>query len=218
MSSNLSITFLLAIIFSLLPLSVAHAMDITVLGLFNDRAILKVDDKQHILKSGQTSPEGIKLISADSQYAVLEIDGKQEKFSLGNHVSSHFEKPEVLGEAKIWPINGMYIVAGSINGHPTKFMVDTGASWIAMNSHHAKLLGIDYRINGERGFVSTANGTVQTFIINLDRVKIGDIELQHVKAGVIEGNSPTEVLLGMSFLERVEIERKGTMMLLKRKW
>lgn len=218
MSSNLSITFFLAILFSLLSLSVVHAMDITVLGLFNDRAILKVDDKQHILKSGQTSPEGIILISADSQYAVLEIDGKQEKYFLGSHVSSHFEKPEIVGEAKIWPINGMYMVAGSINGYPIKFMVDTGASWISMNSEQAKRLGIDYRVKGRRSLVSTANGTVPIFVVNLDKVKIGDIELSHVQAGVLEGNSPKEVLLGMSFLERVEIERKGTMMLLKRKW
>ncbi|MDH5572512.1 MAG: retroviral-like aspartic protease family protein [Gammaproteobacteria bacterium] len=218
MRTNFTVTLFMAVVFLLLPGSAIYAMDISILGLFSDRAILKVDDRQHILKTGQTSPEGIKLVSSDSQYAVLEINGKQEKYALGSHVSSHFDKPEIKGQAMIWPVNGMYVVAGSINGYPIKFMVDTGASWVSMNSEQAKRLGIDYRVKGRRDWVSTANGTVPIFIVNLDKVKIGDIEFSHVEAGVLEGHSPSEVLLGMSFLERVEIERKGTMMLLKRKW
>lgn len=218
------------LIFSLLYLSMgiasavdnnkseAGALDITVLGLFSDRAILKVNDKQHIVKVGQQTPEGIKLISADSENAVLEINGKQSTHALGSHISSRFKNAEVKGEATIWPINDMYITTGTINGQPVTFMVDTGATWISMSGQHAKRLGIDYRVRGKRSRVSTANGIVPVFVVNLDRVKVGDIELHHVAAAVLEADSGREILLGMSFLNRVEIERKGRMMLLKRKW
>ena len=191
---------------------------ILVLGLFKDRAIIRIGGKQHILRPGESSPEGVKLIAADSDKAVLEFEGKKDTYFLGQHVSSHFKKAEIKGEANIWPVHGMYKVAGVINGHPVKFMVDTGATWISMNSQHAKRIGLDYRVSGKRSSVSTASGYAQVFVINLDRVKVGDIELHHVEAAVLEGSSPTEILLGMSFLDRVEIQRKGQMMTLKKKW
>ncbi len=191
---------------------------IIVLGLFKDRAVIRIGDQQRILRVGEKSPEGVKLIEADSEKAVLEFNGKRETYFLGRHVSSHFKKAEIKGEANIWPVNGMYMVGGAINGHPVKFMVDTGASWISMNSRHARRIGLDYRVSGKRSAVSTASGVAQVFVVNLDRVKVGDIELYHVEAAVLEGNSPTEILLGMSFLDRVEIQRKGQMMTLKKKW
>jgi len=191
---------------------------ILVLGLFKDKAIIRIGEKQRMLRVGETTPEGVKLIEADSEKAVLEIEGKKETFYLGQHVSSHFKKAEIKGEANIWPVNGMYMVGGTINGQPVKFMVDTGATWISMNSHHAKRIGLDYRVSGKRSSVSTASGVEQVFVVKLDRVKIGDIELHHVEAAVLEGRSPTEILLGMSFLDRVEIQRKGRMMTLKKKW
>lgn len=191
---------------------------IIVLGLFKDRAVIRIGDQQRILRVGEKSPDGVKLIEADSEKAVLEFKGKREIYFLGRHVSRHFKKAEVKGEANIWPVNGMYMVGGAINGYPVKFMVDTGASWISMNSQHARRIGLDYRVSGKRNAVSTASGVAQVFVINLDRVKVGNIELYHVEAAVLEGNSPTEILLGMSFLDQVEIQRKGQMMTLKKKW
>ncbi|MCW9024496.1 MAG: retroviral-like aspartic protease family protein [Gammaproteobacteria bacterium] len=209
----------LLLVFTLfLPFTQNWAMDITVLGLFSDRAILKVDDKQHMIKVGEKTPEGIKLISANSEKAVLEVNGKQDSYSLGTHISSHYETVEVKGEASIWPVRGMYVTTGTINGHPVTFMVDTGATWISMSGQHAKRLGIDYRVNGKRRRVSTANGVIPVFVVNLDRVKVGDIELHHVEAAVADADTGSEILLGMSFLQRVNIERKGQVMMLKRKW
>jgi len=191
---------------------------IVVLGLFKDRAVIRIGDQQRILRVGEKSPDGVKLIEADSEKAVLEFRGKRDTYFLGRHVSRHFKKAEIKGEANIWPVNGMYMVGGTINGHPVKFMVDTGATWISMNSQHAKRIGLDYRVSGKRSSVSTASGVAQVFVLNLDRVRVGDIELYHVEAAILEGNSPTEILLGMSFLDRVEIQRKGQMMTLKKKW
>ncbi len=218
-----TVAIILILLLPLLSATGAAAADkndetILVLGLFKDRAIIRIGDKQRMLRVGEKTPEGVTLIEADSEKAVLEIKGKKETYFLGQHVSSHFKPAEIKGEANIWPVNGMYMVGGTINGHPVKFMVDTGATWISMNSHHAKRIGLDYRVSGKRSSVSTASGVEQVFVINLDRVKIGDIELHHVEAAVLEGRSPTEILLGMSFLDRVEIERKGQVMTLKKKW
>ena len=217
------ITWILVLLLPLFCTAHAQPTDeeeetIQVLGLFKDRAIIRIGDKQRLLRVGEKTPEGVKLIEADSEKAILEFKGKKDTYYLGRHISSRFEKARIKGEANIWPVHGMYMIGGTINGHPVKFMVDTGASWVSMNSHHAKRIGLDYRVSGRRSAVSTASGVEQVFVVNLDRVKVGDIELHHVEAAVLEGNSPTEILLGMSFLDRVEIQRKGQMMTLKKKW
>ena len=195
----------------------AFATEIIVLGLFKNKAIVKIDGKQRVLKKGKKSPEGVTLIYSDSEVATLDVDGKQSEFKLGRHVGTSF-KQKRLAEAKIMPVNGMYSTTGFINGHPVSFLVDTGATWIAMNVHQARSLGINFRYIGKRGAVSTANGVVPIYQIVLDKVKVGEIELTNVAAGVLEGDSPSQVLLGNSFLNRVEMQRQGQVMLLKQKF
>lgn len=195
----------------------SYATDIMVLGLFKNKAMVKIDGKQRILKVGKKSPEGVILISADSDVAIIHVDGKDQEFKLGSHVSTSF-KQKKQAEATIMPVNGMYTTVGSINGHPVNFLVDTGATWIAMNSHQARSLGINFRYIGKRAYVSTANGVVPVYRIHLNKVRVGEIELTNVEAGVLEGNSPTEVLLGNSFLNRVEMIRQGQVMLLRQKF
>jgi len=208
-------TFTLIILLFFSPLLLAQ--DIVVLGLFKSRAIVTVDGTQRTLKIGKASPEGIMLISADSDVAILEIDGKQEAFKLGRHVGTSFKKKN-QATAKIMPQRGMYLTTGFINGQSVNFLVDTGATWIAMNANQARSLGINFRYSGKRSRVSTANGVVPVYRVMLDKVRVGEIELTNVEAGVLEGNSPSEVLLGNSFLNRVEMQRQGQVMLLKQKF
>ncbi len=198
-------------------LQFAYAADIVVLGLFKNRAIIKVDGKQQTLKVGERTTSGILLLSADSDIAVIEVNGKQQQFQLGRHVSTTFKKKK-YAEAKIMPVNGMYSTTGFINGQAVDFLVDTGATWIAMNIHHARQLGIDIYSSGKQSYVATANGTVPIYRITLNKVRVGEIELRNVEAGVLTGNSPTKVLLGNSFLNRVEMQRQGLVMLLKQKF
>ena len=200
-----------------IPVQFSYAVDIVVLGLFKGRAIVKIDGTQRTLKKGKASPEGVILISADSHVAVLDVDGQQQEFKLGRHVGTSFKKKE-NAEAKIMPVNGMYSTAGFINGRPVNFLVDTGATWIAMNIHQARSLGINFRYEGKRAMVSTANGVVPVYRVILDKVRVGEIELTNVEAGVLEGDSPRQVLLGNSFLNRVEMQRQGQVMLLKQKF
>jgi len=205
------------ILVSCLLASLSQAADILVLGLFKDMAILRVEGKQYKLRTGETSPEGIKLIAADSEQAVLEIDGQQETYRLGSHISATFSAPEKAG-AMIRPVNGMYPVSGFINRQPVDFLVDTGASSIAINAKLARRLGINFRYEGEEGYSSTASGYARIYKLKLDSVQIGDIILNNVEAAVLEGDFPTTALLGMSFLNRVNMKRDGELLVLEKKW
>ncbi|MGD8576516.1 MAG: TIGR02281 family clan AA aspartic protease [Thiohalophilus sp.] len=205
---------LLLMLFASAPLP---ARDVLVQGLFRDMAILSVEGTQYTLRPGEATPQGIKLISANSQQAVLEIDGRQETYALGSHISSSYSRPE-MAQAVIYRQRGMYHGSGSINGQPVSFLVDTGASAVSMNEAEARKLGIDFRVVGDPVRVSTANGIVRAYKLTLDRVRVGDIELPNVTGIVHEGGSPQMILLGMSFLGQLDMQRDGDRLVLKKKW
>ena len=199
------------------PLAIA-VEKIVVLGLFKDKAIVKIDGKQHVLSAGQTSPEGVRLISANSEQAVLEINGTSSTYKLGTHIGSQFAQPSAGRSVQIWPdSHGMYATVGSINGYPVDFLVDTGATLIALNRNQAKRLGIDYLVDGIKGTSSTASGVVTTYYVQLKKVRVGEIELRSVDAAVVDGDFPREVLLGNSFLNRLNMRRDGRMLELRKK-
>lgn len=210
-------SLLLASIFVCLPLTVA-ADNILVLGLFKDMVILKVDDVQRKLRIGETSPEGVKLISSNSDEAILEMNGVQQSYTLGMHQSAQSYQPKrTFSEARIWANRGMYQTTGSINGLPVSLLIDTGASSVAMNTAHAKRLGINYRYTGKRSAARTASGVVSTWLIKLKSVKVGEIELHNVEGAVVEGQGPSTILLGMSFLKHVKMQREGNLLQLQQK-
>ena len=191
---------------------------VKVSGLFKDRAILVIDGRQRLMRAGETSPEGVKLIESNSRRAVIEIDGVQSSHGLGSHIDGGFTEPQSR-TVHIYPSSGnMYTVIGSINGYPVNFVVDTGATAVSMNSRQARRLGIDYEVEGKPGLSQTASGIVEIFIVRLRRVKVGDIELTNVEGSVHEGDFPTEVLLGMSFLGRLDIKREDGVLELRKKY
>ena len=121
--------------------------------------------------------------------------------------------------AKIWrDQSGGYTTVGSINGRTVNFLVDTGASAVAMHAGDAKRLGIQYRMEGDPIYVSTANGTAPAYEVTLDRVQVGKITLINVRGFVIDSPGSGRVLLGMSFLGRVKMEDQGTVLMLHRKF
>lgn len=199
------------------PVSVALER-ITVLGLFKGKAMLILDGEQRLLREGETSPEGVTLVSADSEQAVIEIGGKRSTYALGSHIGSSYSSPE-LPAVSIWPnSSGMYTVTGSINGFTVDFIVDTGATLISMSAREAKRLGLDYRIRGKRSYSSTASGIAKIFVMRLERVRIGDVELKDVAAAVHDGDFPQTALLGMSFLGQLDMQRQGKILELRKKF
>ena len=189
------------------------ATDVVVTGLFKDKAMVSIDGgKTRVLSSGQTWQK-VKLISADSNAATFDIDGKRQKLAMGQSISTDFsggEKPTLKLTADG---GGHFSTIGSINGYPIRFLVDTGATSIAISSSEASRMGLNYK-NGERGMASTANGVVPVYKVVLNNVKIGGISLNLVEASVIEGAGLQVALLGMSFLSRLEMRREGTVMTL----
>jgi aspartyl protease family protein len=203
---------------SLYQTTVLAGMDVRVVGLFADRAVLLVEGQQHLLRVGQTSPEGVKLVSASSESAVLLIDGKKVTARLDGRVSAR-KRTAAVKEVQVWRnTTGMYTTVGSINGLPVSFLVDTGATQVAMNASQARRLGIDYRVTGSPAEVTTASGVARAWMVMLDSVKVGDLEVRNVQAVVLEGEQPQVTLLGMSYLGRMEITNSGRLMTLRQKY
>jgi len=195
----------------------AYAIDkLEVQGLFSNKAVLLIDGNRHILAVGQTSPEGVKVISANSRGAVLEVDGQQKQYNLGNTVtlSTTFTKRKSQQETIYKNSAGMYMTIGNINGRSVRFLVDTGASAISMNTEQAKKLGIPYDKIGVPAGVSTASGFANAYRIRLKSVSVGKITQSNVEAFVIDGKHPGPVLLGMTFLGRLNVEHSGNAMTL----
>lgn len=197
----------------------AWAADIQVIGLTAGKAILVIDGgRPRTLSAGQSGPEGVKLISADSGSAVVEIAGKRQTLAMGQTTSYAASAASGGGRTILQADSGgHFVTTGAINGASVRFLVDTGATHVAMSSHEARRLGLNY-LGGERGMTSTANGTVLTYRVKLDSVRVGDITLHTVDGAVLEGTNPSIVLLGMSFLKRVEMQRDGDSMTLTKRF
>jgi aspartyl protease family protein len=197
----------------------AMAVDkLSVLGLFKDRAIVSIDGTQRVLRPGQQSPEGVMLVSANANEAVIVVDGEQRTLTLGQHIGASFAPPAAGKSVVIAPdAGGMYEVAGSINGFQVNFMVDTGATLISMNRNVAKRLGIDYRLTGRESVSQTAAGLARIFLVRLEEVRVGDIALRDVQGAVHDADDPPMILLGNSFLNRVDLERRGELLELHEK-
>jgi aspartyl protease family protein len=209
-----ALLFLTGILTSSLALPVER---ISVVGLFKDMAVVMIDGRQYTLRAGDTSPEGVTLVRADSNEAVMEFRGEQQSYGLGMH-SGLFDGPVGGNIVRILPdASGMYRINGSINGFNMNFVVDTGATLVAMNSNEARRLGINYQADGEEALAQTASGTTRVYTINLDRVRVGDIELRNVGGAVHEGDHPPVVLLGNSFLNEVNLKRDGRVLELHKK-
>jgi aspartyl protease family protein len=98
-----------------------------------------------------------------------------------------------------------------------RFLVDTGATAVVLSSADARRSGVNY-LAGTRSFTQTANGVIPVYNVKIDTIRVGDITLNNVDAAVIEGDRLPIALLGMSFLNRMEMRREGTTMTLIRKY
>lgn len=180
-------------------------------------AVLQVDGVRRTLRVGQTSPEGVHLVALDSAAARVEVDGRVINVPFGGRAGGAMQSASTATVRIARDSNGMYVTSGSINGKPVEFLVDTGASTVAMNDATARRLGIDYRA-GDRRLVETASGIAEAWFVTLREVAVGSIRVPNVQAGVIRGEQPSRALLGMSFLSRTSIEHEQDTLVLRRKY
>jgi aspartyl protease family protein len=203
----------------MLASAAAAAADIDVVGLTAGKAVVIINGgKPRTLAAGQTSPEGVKLLSATSESATFEFAGKRRTLTTGQHgalgsadSSGGGSSASVTADSR-----GHFITTGTVNGISIRFMVDTGASMIALSVDEAKRAGVNY-LAGTRSRVQTANGVAVVYMVKLDSVRVGDITVNNVDAMIVESDKLGIALLGMSFLNRMEMKRTGdTLTLIRR--
>jgi len=209
-------------IFLLLTLGcgAALAADINVLGLTSGKAVVSIDGgKPRTLAVGQVTAEGVRLISATSESAVFEVAGERQTLAVGQGAAVANTAPPRGGDGVTLfaDARGHFTTLGVVNGVSLRFLVDTGATSVVLSSTDARRAGVNY-LSGTRSLTQTANGVVPVYSVKLDNLRIGDITVNNVDASVIEGDTLPVGLLGMSFLNRMEMKRDGTTLTLIRRF
>lgn len=191
---------------SLYNQSALSAPEIRIVALFEDQAMLSLDNgSPFIAATGEEISLGVKLVSADSTGAVFNIDGETLRYGLDNSISNMSGKSVARESVHIGAdAQGMFLASGNINDKDVRFIVDTGATFVSMGRNTALRLGIDYMRDGQAAWSSTANGQMRSYRVKLRKVQIGGITLYNVD-GSVGMNNMDVVLLGMSFLRRLEV-------------
>ena len=196
----------------------ALATEVNVIGVFPGKAVVTINrGAPRTLSIGQKTAEGVVLISSSAQGAVLEIDGKRESLDMGQHFASSASADGARALVNLSPdSNGHFMAEGMVNGAHIRFMVDTGATLVSIPIAEAARLGIDYQ-KGRPGYAILADGRrVASWRVMLDSVTVGDVTLLNVEGAVGQGSGTP--LLGMSFLNRMEMRREGQNLTLTKRY
>jgi len=216
--------FVLALVSELVPAAdpppPPPEAEINVVGLSSGKAVIQFNNspKPRVMRDGDILPGGIKLIKATPETALFEINGKRRSLSLGNNQISNARSSFNASSSVtlVADVRGQFMTTGSINGATVQMLVDTGATFVALGITDARRLGINY-LQGEKAMSRTANGIARVYKVKLDSVKVGDISLTNVDATIHESEMPF-ALLGMSFLNRVEMRQAGTDLTLTKRY
>ena len=161
------------------------------------------------LRVGESSPEGVRLLEIRGNAAVMEVDGRPVALGLGQATQL-----QTTLQADRY---GQFTTQAFVNGVQVPAVIDTGATHVALNMTQASRMGIDLR-GAKRVISHTANGPSPAYAVTLASVQVGDIVLRNVPGSVVEGGERTLpiVLIGMSFLQHVDMRRSGAVMTLTR--
>lgn len=197
----------------------AGAADVSLVGLLPGGALVMIDGgRPRTVTVGAKTPEGVKLLSLEDGAAVFEVDGRRQRLVIGQRSvsagSGGADQPTVVLTADA---RGQFIAQGTINGTAIRFLVDTGASHVSLSAADAARAGIDYERKGQPGQITTANGIARAWRVPGVTVRLGDIVFYDLDVTVGEAPMPF-ALLGMSFLNRVEMKRDGDTMTLKKRY
>ncbi|MET0310944.1 MAG: retropepsin-like aspartic protease [Burkholderiaceae bacterium] len=197
-----------------------QAQSVALSGIMGNRALLVVDGSApRAVPTGETH-QGVKLISAFGESAVVEIGGKRHTLRVGEApvsvgagagVSSRGSRIVLTADR-----GGHFYTQGTINGRSVNFMVDTGATVVAMGAAEADRIGLNYKA-GQQVRMSTANGVAPAYMVKLNSVRINDVEIFQVDAAVIPQPMPY-LLLGNSFLSRFQMKRENDQMTLDQRY
>lgn len=195
----------------------ASAQTVSMSGRLGDKALLMIDGSPRTVAVG-TTVQGVKLVSITPDGAMVELGGKRLTVPMGGTPVSLGAGGGSDGGTRIVLTagpGGHFISGGAINGRAVEFMVDTGATTIAMSAADAERIGLKYR-DGQRGMASTAGGMVPIYRVNLTSVRVGEVTVYGVDANVVQAQMPF-VLLGNSFLSRFQMTRVNDMLTLEKR-
>jgi aspartyl protease family protein len=157
--------------------------------------------------------EGVTLLEAQRRGAVLRIDGETKTLPLAAYRGPSVDAASVTLAADG---NGHFFAQGDVNGTIVPFVVDTGATLTALSRSAAERIGLDYS-RGTPIQGMTANGAVRGWRVSLDSVRIGSAIERNVEAVVVDNDSLPVALLGMSYLNRFDMHRQGSTLVLRRR-
>jgi aspartyl protease family protein len=195
----------------------ASAQTVSMGGSLGSKALLVINGKARNLAVGE-SVDGVKLLAVHGNDAVVEVQGKHVSLQLGG-------APANLGGAasegtgqqiKITAQSGgHFLTSGTINGRTVNFVVDTGATNVALSAAEADRIGLSYK-NGSLTYSSTANGMIVAYRVRLATIRIGDVQVYDVDATVVPAPMPY-VLLGNSYLQRFQMRRENDLLTLDKR-
>lgn len=196
-----------------------QAQSVAMTGGMGSKALLVVDGSSPKAVGVGDTFKGLKVISVSGDKTVVEVKGARQTVLLGGApISVGGGGGGGAGGTQIVlsaVSGGHFVSQGAINGRAAQFMVDTGATTIAMGAAEAQRMGINFK-DGERFQTSTANGVVVGYGVTLSSVRIQDVEVFNVQAAVLPQSMPY-ILLGNSFLSRFQMKRENdTLTLTKR--
>jgi aspartyl protease family protein len=194
-----------------------QAQDVALAGILGGKALLVVNGSAPRGVAPGESHMGVQVVSVGREDAVVDSAGGRRSLRLGEapvRVGGSGTGQRVVLKADA---RGHFVSSGQINGRIMQYMVDTGASTIAIGRPDAERMGLKFEEQGQSVRMNTANGVAQGWRLRLDSVRVGDVELRGVDAIVTPQPMPY-VLLGNSFLREFEMSRNGDeMVLLKRR-
>jgi aspartyl protease family protein len=205
---------LLAALLLLGAVTTASGQSVSMAGSLGNNALLVIDGKPRNVAVGATVA-GVRLVSVSGNDAVVEVKGERLTLHLGGaQVNLGGKQSEGTGKQIVLTADGAghFYTGGTINGKSVRFVVDTGATMVALSQDEADRIGLDYK-NGQRGMSRTANGIVPVYRTSLASVRIGDVQVYNVDASVLPGQM-NQILLGNSFLTRFQMKRENDVLTL----
>ena len=204
------------LVFALLAVTPLQASDVIVEALLPNAAVLKINGNRHTLRAGQSVGD-VKLVAADAKAAVIEVAGQRRSLGISQRITGNFQVPEKREVTIPKDALKQYRTVATINGRRVAVIVDTGANTVALNASQARALGVDYE-SGIPTSVETASGKVKAWVVSLNSVDVGGIRVDRVQAAVTDSEFPSTILLGMTYLEHVDIAESNGILSLKRDW
>ena len=195
----------------------AMAQDVGLAGVMGSKAMLMINGAEpQAVRIGE-SLDGVKVVSIQGDQVIVEFAGKKRPLRVGQHAIGSANPGDGSGKITMTAdVQGHFYTTGNINGTSIRFLVDTGATMISLGASDARRMGLDFN-RGQKGMSQTANGQTVVSKVSLDTVRIGDVTLHNVDALIHQNEMPI-ALLGMSFLNRMEMQRDGSTMTLKKRF